>query len=31
MMALFETGHPLLGSDPIPAQWISPPIGWLTC
>lgn len=31
MMGLVENGHPLLGGDPTPAQWISPPIRYLTC
>lgn len=30
-MALFENGHPLLGGDPTPTQWISPPIWHLSC
>lgn len=31
LMALLESDHPLLGGDPTPAQWISPPIRHLTC
>jgi hypothetical protein len=31
LMALFENGHLLLGGDPTPARWISPPMRSLAC